>query len=113
LPYIRASSRILERDNCRISSKNHGAGAGESLEERRNDGVEETDAPETRNFLSQDEFEDGEEAALLLHTESARPIGARQVGATWKRFVCDVDPDLSGVTPMVLRASFATYMIHL
>jgi hypothetical protein len=35
------------------------------------------------------------------------------VGATWKRFVCDVDPDLSGVTPMVLRASFATYIIHL
>jgi hypothetical protein len=113
LPHIRANSRRLERDNCRNSSQNNGTCAGESLDERRNDGVEETDAPENRNYLSQDEFEDGDEAALLLHTESARPIGARQVGATWKRFVCDVDPELSGVTPMVLRASFATYMIHL
>jgi hypothetical protein len=49
----------------------------------------------------------------LLHTERAIPITGDQVRSTWKRFLSELDPELSKVTPMVLRASFATYMIHL
>jgi hypothetical protein len=53
-----------------------------------------------------------DEATLLIHTETGNPVTVGQVRATWKAFVCQVDPELAHVTPMVLRASFATYLIH-
>jgi hypothetical protein len=59
---------------------------------------------------SQPDLED--EETLLVHTETGSPLTVSQVRATWKRFVCSIDPELGGVTPMVLRASFAIYMIH-
>jgi hypothetical protein len=60
---------------------------------------------------SQPDLED--EETLLLHTETCLPVTVSQVRATWKRFLCWVDPELGAVTQMVLRASFATYIIHL
>ena len=54
---------------------------------------------------------EGEET-LLLHTETGLPLTVNHVRSTWKRYLCSIDPELAQVTPMVLRASFGTYMIH-
>ena len=54
-----------------------------------------------------------DEETLLFHTKLASPINVNQVRSTWKRFLSEVDPELSNVTIMVFRAFFATYMIYL
>jgi hypothetical protein len=96
---------------CFILEKRGGAGnsAAEDGESDGNSGQADEIGPvETRAHADLEE-----EETLLLHTERAIPITGDQVRSTWKRFLSELDPELSKVTPMVLRASFATYMIHL
>jgi hypothetical protein len=50
--------------------------------------------------------------ALLLHTETAQPYTTSNVRYTLRRFVQHTYPELDSVTPMVIRASFATWQFR-
>jgi hypothetical protein len=58
------------------------------------------------------ELEFSDEPTILIHTKTGSPLYVEQVRRTWKSFLQTIDPELSKVTPMVLRSSFATYAIQ-
>jgi hypothetical protein len=47
--------------------------------------------------------------ALLLHTETGQPYTTSNVRHTLRRFVQHTYPEQNSVTPMLIRASFATW----
>lgn len=55
---------------------------------------------------------DPREDLLLLNTETGRPLNAKQVSATVKKFFKTLDPEIGNVTPLVIRRSYATIMYH-
>jgi hypothetical protein len=50
--------------------------------------------------------------ALLLHTETGLPYTTSNIRYTLRRFVQHTYPELDSVTPMVIRASFATWQFR-
>jgi hypothetical protein len=50
--------------------------------------------------------------ALLLHTETGQPYTTSNIRYTLRRFVQYTYPELDSVTPMVIRASFATWQFR-
>lgn len=56
--------------------------------------------------------ENGSCDALLLHTENGNPLTEKQVSATVKKFYRNLDSELRGVTPLVIRRSYASIMYH-
>jgi hypothetical protein len=50
--------------------------------------------------------------SLLLHTETGLPYTTSNIRYTLRRFVQHTYPDLNSVTPMVIRASFATWQFR-
>ena len=53
-----------------------------------------------------------EEKTLLIDTRSGDPLSSQQVANTFKRFLYRIDPELTKVTPMALRGSYATMMLQ-
>ena len=49
--------------------------------------------------------------SLLIDTRSGYPLDSRSVTASVRRFLCSYDPELSSITPMSIRASYATMMV--
>lgn len=49
--------------------------------------------------------------SLLIDTRNGYPLQSRSVTASVRRFLCSYDPELSNVTPMSIRASYATMMV--
>jgi hypothetical protein len=47
---------------------------------------------------------------LLLHTKRGVPLRSENLRSGLDQFILDQDPELTGITPMVLRSSFATMM---
>ena len=52
------------------------------------------------------------EKTLLVNTRSGDPLRSEQVAHTLKSFLSRIDPELSKVTPMALRGSYATMMLQ-
>lgn len=52
------------------------------------------------------------EEVLLLNTESGFPLEPKQISSSVKRFFKNMDGELKNVTPLVLRRSYATIMLH-
>jgi hypothetical protein len=49
---------------------------------------------------------------LLLNTRSGNPLSTDEVRSSLGRFVRNQDPELKGITPMVIRSSFASVMFR-
>ena len=58
------------------------------------------------------EYRDSPEKSLLLNTRNGDSISSSQVCSTFRRFLSKIDPELSQVTPMALRGSYATMMLQ-
>ena len=52
------------------------------------------------------------EKTLLVDTRSGDPLRSQQVAHTFQRFLSQIDPELSKITPMALRGSYATMMLQ-
>jgi hypothetical protein len=111
-PFVEFHCKYVRPAICeKVHENGFDAASGGNRDAESSDGVgsEIGVAQNTHSFAPQD-LDD--EETLLLHTETGLPLTASHVRSTWKRFLCSIDPELSQVTPMVLRASFGTYMIH-
>jgi hypothetical protein len=53
---------------------------------------------------------DRSEYPLLVHTKTGRMLRTGDVRGTLRAFLTRYDPELSGITPMILRSSFASTM---
>jgi hypothetical protein len=50
------------------------------------------------------------QSVLLLHTKTGEPLTTDELRSGLSRFLVAQDPELKGITPMVLRSSFASIM---
>ena len=53
-----------------------------------------------------------EERTLLIDTRSGEPLSSIQISHTFRRFLSRIDEELTKVTPMALRGSYATMMLQ-
>jgi hypothetical protein len=53
---------------------------------------------------------DRSEYPLLVHTKSGRMLRTADIRGTLRAFLTRYDPELAGITPMILRSSFASTM---
>jgi hypothetical protein len=69
----------------------------------------------TGTQLNEGEFEVHPQAlenTLLIHTRNGKPLSSSGVKRSLSRFLGEVDPELSGITPMAIRGSYASMMLQ-
>jgi hypothetical protein len=65
--------------------------------------------------LNEGEFEVHPQAledTLLIHTHNGKPLSSSGVKRSPSRFLGEVDQELSGITPMAIRGSYASMMLQ-
>ena len=53
------------------------------------------------------------ERPVLLHSVTCEPLTTNQIRSTFLRFVLNIDPELTNVTPMIVRSSYASWQFKL